>query len=216
MKKPVYVTLWSNSTCPRRTESMNTDFSQSASYPLDSSHIEDLKIAASKMTGAERRSFEAEMTIKYCGGIARQAEKTFGWNRRTVELGLHERRTGITCLGAQKARCGNKLWEEKYPEPAAALWELAESYSQQDPTFRTTSSFTRLTAAEALKQLRSQGFAEEMLPSPRTMADVLNRNGYRLRTVVKAKPQKKSRRQMPSSPTSRKKTAGVKKEKSNG
>jgi hypothetical protein len=48
-----------------------------------------------------------------------------------------------------------------------------------------------LTAAEALKQLRAQGFQEDQLPSPSTMAEVLNRNGYRLRKVLKAKPLKK-------------------------
>jgi len=68
---------------------------------------------------------------------------------------------------------------------------LAELHSQQDPTFRTSLSYTRLTAAEALKQLRSQGFHEDQLPSPSTMADVLNRNNYRLRKVLKAKPLKK-------------------------
>jgi trans-aconitate methyltransferase len=68
---------------------------------------------------------------------------------------------------------------------------LAELHSQQDPTFRTLLSYTRLTAAEALKQLRAQGFQEDQLPSPSTMAEVLNRNGYRLRKVLKAKPQKK-------------------------
>jgi hypothetical protein len=55
------------------------------------------------------------------------------------------------------------------------------------------SSYNRLTAAEALKQLQGLGFDPEVLPSPSTMADVLNRNGYRLRPVLKAKPQKNSR-----------------------
>jgi hypothetical protein len=159
---------------------------------LKTFHIEDLKKAASKMYGPERRAFQAEMTLKYCQGIPRQAEKIFGWNRNSVEVGLHEKRTGIICLGAQKAFCGNKLWEEKHPEVAAVLFELAESQTQQDPTFRTTLSYTRLTAAEALKQLRNHGFPEEVLPSSRTMADVLNRNGFRLRPVVKAKPKKNS------------------------
>jgi hypothetical protein len=172
---------------------------------LDRTHVEDLKLAASKMVGVQRRSFHAEMTVKYCGGSPRRAESTFGWCRNAVELGLHERRTGITCLGAHEVYGGNHLWEERHPEIVEALWALAQAQSQQDPTFRTTLSYTRLTAAEALRQLRSQGFAEEALPSPSTMADVLNRNGYRLRAVVKAKPQKKSPRQTPSLPTSRKK-----------
>ena len=174
--------------------------------PLSASQIEDLKLASSKMSGAERRSFQAAMTLKYCRGNARQAERVLGWNRDTVELGLHEQRTGITCLGAQAAGCGNRLWEEKYPVVAEALWALAESHCQQDPTFRGTLSYTRLTAAEALQQLRAQGFPEDDLPSPSTMAEVLNRNGYRLRQVVKAKPQKNSRQRMPSLPTWRKRT----------
>ena len=172
----------------------------------DADHLEDLKLAASKMLGAERRAFQAAMALKYCAGSARQAEAVFGWSRRAVQLGLHEKRTGVVCLGAQSAFAGDKLWEDKHPDVADALWTLAQSHSQQDPTFHTTLSFTRLTAAQALRQLRAQGFAEEVLPSASTMAEVLNRNGYRLRPVLKAKPQKKSRKPTPSSPTSRTRT----------
>jgi hypothetical protein len=131
------------------------------------------------------------MTLKYCQGNARQSERVFGWGRETVQLGLNEHRTGVICKGAQAACSGDLLWEEKHSEVAKALWALAELHSQQDPTFRTLLSYTRLTAAEALKQLRSQGFQEDQLPSPSTMAEVLNRNGYRLRKVLKAKPLKK-------------------------
>ena len=159
---------------------------------LDESRIQDLKLAASKIpVGHERRSFQAEMALKYLGGNPRRTEEVFGWSRDAVEVGLHEKRTGIVCLSARKGRCGDKLWEDKHSEAAEALMEIAESYAQQDPTFRTTVAYTRLTAAEALKQLSERGFPESSLPSPRCMADVLNRNGHRLRPVVKAKPQKK-------------------------
>jgi Rhodopirellula transposase DDE domain len=174
--------------------------------PLHASQIEDLRLASAKMSGAKRRSFQAAMALKYCGGNARQAERVFGWGRETVQLGLHEQRTGVICRGAQAACCGNRVWEERHPEVAQALWSLAESHCQQDPTFRTVLSYTRLTAAQALAQLRAQGFQEDQLPSPSTMAEVLNRNGYRLRKVIKAKPQKNSRKWTPSSPTSGKKT----------
>ena len=132
------------------------------------------------MLGPSRRTFQAAMALKYCAGSPRQAEATFGWSRRAVELGLHEKRSGVVCLSAQSAFAGDKLWEEKHPDVADALWTLARSHSQQDPTFRSTLSFTRLTAAEALKQLRTQGFDEEALPSASTMAEILNRNGYQL------------------------------------
>jgi hypothetical protein len=180
-----------------RPSRMETTFCLADKPSLDASHIDDLKQAASKMLGAQRRSFEAEMAVKYCRGSARQAEVVFGWSRHTVEVGLPERRSGIICLGAQEAFCGNQWWEEKHPEVAEALWSLAKTHSQQDPTFRSTLSYTRLTAAEALKQLQGLGFDPEVLPSPSTMADVLNRNGYRLRPVLKAKPQKNSRNRCP-------------------
>ena len=142
------------------------------------------------------------MAIKYCQGNARLTERIFGWSRETVALGLAEKRTGIICVGAQTGFSGAKRWEEKQPEVADSLKKLAESHSQQDPTFATTIAYTRLTAAEALKQLAQQGYMPEQLPSLSTMIEVLNRTGYRLRKVVKAKPQKKLQKPTISSRTS--------------
>jgi hypothetical protein len=156
------------------------------------------------MTGPKRRAFEAEMTIKYCEGNPLMAEAVFGWGRQTVALGLAERRTGIICLGAQAACSGRKRWEEQHPQAAQALRQLAEAHAQQDPTFRTSVTYTRLTAQAALNALTEQGYREDQLPSPTTMAEVLNRMGFRLRKVVKAKPQKKIKRQTPSLTTSKK------------
>jgi hypothetical protein len=131
------------------------------------------------------------MALKYCGGNPLLAETIFGWGRHTVEVGLAERRTGILCLGAQAAFSGRKRWEDTQPEAAATLSRLAEAHAQQDPTFRTTLAYTRLTAQAALEALRAQGYGTDQVPSPSTMAAVLNRLGFRLRKVVKAKPQKK-------------------------
>jgi hypothetical protein len=143
------------------------------------------------MTGSKRRAFEAEMAVKYCGGNPLLAATLFGWGRRTVAVGLAERRTGIRCLGAQAAFSGRNRWEDEQPEAAEALRRLAEAHAQQDPTFRTTLAYTRLTAKAALAALRAQGYREDQLPAPSTMAEVRNRLGFRLRKVVKAKPQKK-------------------------
>ena len=162
------------------------------SHPfLRPSQIADLRLAASKMTGATRRAFQAEMALKYCGGNPLLAETIFGWGRHTVEVGLAERRTGIVCLGAQVAFSGRKRWEDRQPEAAAALSRLAAAHAQQAPTFRTTLAYTRLTAQAALEALRAQGYETAQLPAPSTMAAVLNRMGFRLRKVIKAKPQKK-------------------------
>ena len=158
---------------------------------LSPSQITDLRLAASTMTGATRRAFEAEMTLKYCDGTPLMAATVFGWGRQTVALGLAESRSGIICLGAQAAFSGRKRWEEHHPQAAQALRQLADTHAQQDPTFRTSLTYTRLTAQAALHALRDQGYSAEQLPSPSTMAEVLNRMGFRLRRVVKAKPQKK-------------------------
>ena len=127
--------------------------------PLRPSQIADLRLAASKMTGPTRRAFQAEMTLKYCGGTPLLAETIFGWGRHTVEVGLGERRTGIMCLGAQAAFSGRKRWEDTHPEAAEALSRLAEAHAQQDPTFRTTLAYTRLTAKAALEALGAQGYS---------------------------------------------------------
>jgi Rhodopirellula transposase DDE domain len=131
------------------------------------------------------------MTLKYCHGSARLAETLLGWSRAAGEVGLAERRPGLVCLGAHAAWSGRKRWEEKYPEAAQALREVAEAHAQQDPTFRTTLAYPRLTAQAAGEALREQGIAESQLPSSSTRAEVLKRLGYRLRQVLKAKPQKK-------------------------
>lgn len=158
---------------------------------LSASQIADLRLAASQLTGPQRRAFEAAMALKYCAGDPLWAERTFGWGRQTVALGLAEQRTGILCRGAQSAFSGRPRWEEQHPQAAQALRQLADAQAQQDPTFRTCLAYTRLTAQAALQALKEQGFRADQLPAPSTMAEVLNRMGFRLRKVVKAKPQKK-------------------------
>lgn len=75
---------------------------------LTKQHISTIRDAAKKLTGAKRRSFQAQVTIDYLGGTARRAEAVFGWCRKAVELGLNELRTGITCLGNFSARGNHK------------------------------------------------------------------------------------------------------------
>ena len=100
----------------------------------------DLRLAASQMTGATRRAFQAEMTLKYCDGNARRAEDIFGWGRHNMAVGLAEKRTGIVCLSLHAAFSGRRRWAERYPEAAEALVELAFAHAHQAPTFRPTVS----------------------------------------------------------------------------
>jgi hypothetical protein len=159
--------------------------------PLRPSPSAALRLAASTMAGAKRRAFEAEMTVKYGGGDPRRADTRFGWGRRRVAVGLAESRTGRRGLGAHAAFRGRNRWEDEPPKAAAALRRLAAAPAQQAPTFRTTLASTRRTAQAALAAWRAQGYREDQRPAPATLAEVLNRLGWRWRKVGKAKPQKR-------------------------
>jgi hypothetical protein len=56
------------------------------------------KDASKKLTGYRKREFMAKVTQDYFDGSARKAESVMGWNRRSVQLGLHEGRTGLRCV----------------------------------------------------------------------------------------------------------------------
>ena len=63
-----------------------------------------IRSGARRLTGYQRRSFQAEVAVELCSGNARQAERRFGWGRETVEKGLHEQRHGVRCLENFAAR----------------------------------------------------------------------------------------------------------------
>lgn len=160
---------------------------------LTDQHISTIKDAASKLTGADRRAFEAKVAQDYLAGSTRRAERTFGWSRKTVELGLNELRTGIICVGNLSAR-GNRRSEEKRPLLEQDIRSLAEPQSQQDPKFQSYFRYTRITA-KAMRQalIDEKGWKSESLPCEKTIGNILNRLGYRLRRVQKARPVKKVR-----------------------
>lgn len=150
-----------------------------------------IKAAARKLTGAKRRAYQAQTTQELLEGSARRAETVFGWSRRTVTVGLHERRTQIRCQERFADR-GRKRTEVQAPDLVEAIHRLAEPRSQVDPKFKTPFLYTRLTAA-ALRQalIEQAGYASEALPTVRTLSAILNRLNYRLRSVQKTRPLKK-------------------------
>ncbi len=160
---------------------------------LTEQQIATIKDAARKLTGAKRRAFQAQVTLDYLDGSARRAERMFGWYRKTVELGLNELRTGITCLDNFSAR-GDRKTEEKRPQLEFDIRSLAEPESQQDPKFQSPFQYTRMTAKGMRQSLiEKKGWNDEDLPCENTIGNILNRLGYRLRRVQKAKPVKRVR-----------------------
>ena len=143
----------------------------------------------------------ARVAVELLGGSARRAESHFGWSCDAVELGLCERASGIICLENFQAR-GNKKSESKRPQLEGDIRALADPHSQAGPQFRSSLAYTRLSAASVRRALVEQkGWKQEDLPAPRTLNTSLNRLGYRLRSVAKARPEKKRQTARPSSPT---------------
>jgi transposase len=152
-----------------------------------------LRLAAQRLTGVQRRLFVAEVTLQLCGGNARRAERRFCWGRETVSKGLHELQQGIHCLDNFQAR-GRPRLEDQNPQLAQDIRELAEPHTHADPELKSDRRYANLSAEELLTLLQTKkGYAREALPSVRTMRDIMNRLGYRLKRIQKAKPLKKSR-----------------------
>ncbi len=146
------------------------------------------------------------MAIKYCRGNPRCAERVFGWGRDAVNTGLNELRTGIRCVENYSTR-GRHRSEEKNPELVQEIHALVEPKTQADPKFQTPLAYTRITARAVREQLVAKAARDgRHVPAERTVYDILNRLGYRLRRVQKTKPQKKSRKPTPSSTTCGKST----------
>jgi Rhodopirellula transposase DDE domain len=160
---------------------------------LTAQQLATIKDAAQKLTGAKRRAFEAQVALDYLSGSARRAETVFGWARTTVILGLQELWSGITCVDNTGAR-GNRKTEEKLPQLAEDMQSLAEPASQVDPKFQSPFLSTRMTA-KAMRQtlIDQKGWTDDQWPCENTIGHMLNRLGYRMRRVQKAKPVKRVR-----------------------
>ena len=159
--------------------------------PLSKEYIATLKDAAKKLTGEKRRAFEGQVTLDYFNSKPYLAEQTLGWDRKTIELGINELRTGIVCVENFKAR-GNKKTEVKNPQLEVDIIALAEPQSQTDPKFQTLFKYTRITAkGMRIALVTEKGWTDEDLPCEKTIGAILNRLGYCLRRVQKAKPLKK-------------------------
>jgi hypothetical protein len=147
--------------------------------------------AARRLTGHQRRLFQAEVTNTLCQGSARKAERIFGWGRDCVTLGLHEAASGVRCQENFQAR-GRLPWEQRDERLAQDIRDLAEPFTQADPQMRSDRKYTRLTAAALrLALINDKGYRPLDVPKERTLRSILKRLGYHLKRIQKTKPHKK-------------------------
>lgn len=152
---------------------------------------EVIKDAAKRLTGFKRRRYQAEITRDYFDGSARKAEYEMGWGRESVEKGLGELKTGIRCTDGYSCR-GRKKTEEKFPNIEEDIREIVEPHTQADPGMKSSLTYTRITPKAVRRILIDEkGYKNSEVPSESTVGRMLDRMGYNLKRVIKAKPVKK-------------------------
>ena len=89
---------------------------------------------------------------------------------------------------------GRRRTEDQDPQLAQDIRAIVEPQTYADPELRSSRRYSNLSAAEVLTALTTtRGYQAADLPSERTMRDILNRMGYRLKRVQKGKPLKKTK-----------------------
>ena len=141
-----------------------------------------------------RRSAMGDVVETILDGKSRVAEDVFGWNRSTVALGINEFRTKIVCVNDISSRRKPKI-EEKNPRLLSDIIEIMNPQSQAESHLRTTLLYTNMTAKAVYEALLEKGWSEETLPTRQTISNLLDRHNYRLRSVAKARVQKKLQKQ---------------------
>ncbi len=126
--------------------------------------VQVLSRLVSMIPWPDRRQAMGEITLLLLEGKPRVAEAVFGWSRHTVQMGRHERQTGLTCVNDLSTRRRPKT-EEKEPELLAELCRLIDPTSQAHPQLRTPLAYTQVTAKAVHAALEKQGWAVGALPS---------------------------------------------------
>ena len=154
---------------------------------------------AKALKSGQRRLFIARAVDAMGPGGQNWAEAHLGWNRQTIRKGMHELRSGMSCVDAFHCR-RRKPAEEHLPRLLDDIRAIADAHSQADPRFQTTRLFTRISAAEVRRRLIAErGYTDAELPTQQTINKKLNLLGFRLTRVAKCRPQKGSSRPTPSS-----------------
>jgi Rhodopirellula transposase DDE domain len=152
-----------------------------------------IRLAAQRLTGHQRRLFQAQTCLTLCDGNPRLAERRFGWGRHTIAKGLQELQSGVRCVENFHSR-GARRSEDKNPQLAEDIRAIVELQTYGDPEQRSSRRYSNLSAAEVLDALKTtKGYSDDALPRERAMRDILNRMGYRLKRLVKGKPLKKTK-----------------------
>ena len=116
-----------------------------------------------------------------------------------MRKGRQELESGVD-FADRPTKPGRKRTEQRLPTLLEELKALLDEQSQTDATFQSVRLYTRLSVQAVRTQLiERQGYTDEQLPANEVLRQRINALGYKLRTVKKNQPQKRSLRLTPSS-----------------
>jgi hypothetical protein len=157
------------------------------------------QIAAKNLKGSVRRKFMAGIVESLGRGGLSYCARELGWDPKTMRKGRQELESGVE-FADRPTNPGRKRTEERLPTLLEDLRQILDEQSQTDATFQSERLYTRLSVQEVRTQLiERQDYTAEQLPDNEVLRQRINELGYKLRTVKKNQPPKKSPRRMPSS-----------------
>ena len=101
--------------------------------------------AAKALKGPKRRLFMARTVGAMGRGGQVWAEAHLRWNRETIRKGMHELRSGMTCVDAFHCR-RRKPAEEHLPRLLDDIRAIVDGQSQADPKFQTKTASSPASA----------------------------------------------------------------------
>jgi len=137
----------------------------------------------------ERRRFKAGIVNVLGKGAQRWAEAVFGWSRTTIRKG--QRELAVSDVPDPLLREGRPRAEKILPTLLEDITSIVTPNLQQDPTFRTTHTYRRVTAATVHGDLQAKPAYADILPCVRTISTKLNELNFAPTRVAKSKPIKK-------------------------
>jgi hypothetical protein len=104
----------------------------------------------------DRRRAMGDVTASLLDGKPREAESMFGWSRHAVEVGMHETRSGISCINHVSARLKPRT-QDKHPDLLADIQAIMEPHSQSDPSLRTILAVHGHDGQDSTRGARAEG-----------------------------------------------------------
>lgn len=158
---------------------------------IENTTINILSNGIQYLTGAKKRRYMAEAVQSLGYGAQRACAQQLGWCRNTIRKGLHELRSGITCLDNFRAR-GRKRCEEKNSSLIGHISEIVEGHTQADPSMKSARLYLKMTCNQIRFQLKERfSYDDANIPSKGAIQRILKENQYHLRKVRKVLPKKR-------------------------